>query len=136
VVDNLVDVTTGTVRIKARFANQASSLWPGQFINVRVYVGLVAGAIVVPAAALQRGPDGAYVYVVDKDSKARIRKVVPGLQTEKLAVINTGLAAGERVVTTGFSRLSGGERVRVRMQREDRATPGSSGAAANAPGKG
>jgi len=136
VVDNLVDVTTGTVRIKARFANQASSLWPGQFINVRVYVGLVAGAIVVPAAALQRGPDGAYVYVVDKDSKARIRKVVPGLQTEKLAVINTGLAAGERVVTTGFSRLSGGERVRVRMQREDRATPGSSGAAASAPGKG
>jgi membrane fusion protein, multidrug efflux system len=134
VVDNLVDTTTGTVKIKARFENAASGLWPGQFVNVRIYVGLVSDAIVVPVPAVQRGPDGPYVYVIDKDEKAQIRKIVTGQMTETLAVIKTGLSAGERVVVTGFSRLSGGETVRARMQGEKRATPDAASTNAGAPG--
>ncbi|MCC2097911.1 MAG: efflux RND transporter periplasmic adaptor subunit, partial [Hyphomicrobiales bacterium] len=123
VIDNQVDSTTGTVKIKARFDNRTSRLWPGQFINVRVYIGLISDATVAPTAAVQRGPDGAYVYVIDKEDKAQVRQIVTGLQTEKLTVVQSGLKEGERVVVTGFSRLSGGEKVRVRMQNDRRAGP-------------
>lgn len=123
VIDNLVDTTTGTVKIKARFANKASSLWPGQFINVRVYVDTIKDATIVPMAAVQRGPDGAFVYVIDKEAKAQIRKIVTGRQTETIAIVQSGVKPGERVVVTGFSRLTGGEKVRVQMQQEKRAAP-------------
>ncbi len=116
VVDNQVDTTTGTVKIKARFENANSRLWPGQFTNVRVFVDVLSNAIVVPAAALQRGPEGAYVYVIDKDRKAQLRQVKTGQQDEALAVIVSGLQVGEQVVVTGFARLSGGEVVRPQIQ--------------------
>jgi len=136
VIDNQVDSTTGTVKIKARFENKSSRLWPGQFINVRVYIGMISDATVVPAAAVQRGPDGAYVYVVDKDDKAQVRQITTGLQTEALAVVKSGLKEGERVVVTGFSRLSGGENVRVQMQGERRAGPDRSERASPQRGRG
>jgi multidrug efflux system membrane fusion protein len=112
VVDNQIDQTTGTVRLKAEFPNKDLVLWPGAFINVRLLIETLNGAIVVPVSALQRGPTGPFVYVLDGD-KAVVRKVTPGQQDEKQAVIREGLKVDEKVVTTGFARLADGARVSV-----------------------
>jgi multidrug efflux system membrane fusion protein len=112
VVDNQVDPATGTVKIKAVFPNAQTELWPGQFVNVRVTLEVLKHAVVIPTAALQRGPDGAFVYVVDGD-KAVLRTVKPGRQDENQAVIDSGLTPPEKVVTTGFARLTDGAKVAV-----------------------
>ncbi len=121
VVDNLVDQTTGTVRIKASFANAQMRLWPGQFVNVRVFVDTLVGALVIPSGAVQRGPRGAFVYVVRDDDSVKITDVVVARQDEQRAVIEGGLEAGARVVTTGFGRLTDNARVSVQM--DDAAQP-------------
>jgi multidrug efflux system membrane fusion protein len=113
VVDNQVDPTTGSVRMKASFPNASLQLWPGQFVNIRLQVDLVRNALVVPTAAVQRGPNGAYVYTVTDDSKVRQRPVSVGIQTETQATLRDGVEAGERVVTTGFNRLQDGTAIRV-----------------------
>ena len=113
VVDNLVDVTTGTVRVKAIFPNAERHLWPGQFINMRIYVDVDRQAMVVPTGAVQRGPRGAYVYVVGEDNKAVLKTVTVGRQDEKLAVLRAGVSPGERVVTTGFNQLTDGAVVKA-----------------------
>lgn len=111
VIDNQVDQTTGTVRMKATFPNADLQLWPGQFVNVRLLVRTLSGAIVVPTAAVQRGPDGPFVYVVGADNRASLRRVVVGNQDEVQSVIAENLRADERVITTGFARLTDGARV-------------------------
>jgi membrane fusion protein, multidrug efflux system len=113
VIDNLVDQTTGTVRMKATFPNEQIQLWPGQFVNVQLLVRTLRDAVVVPTAAVQRGPDGPFVYVVGGDDRAVLRRVVVGDQTDAQSVIASSLEAGERVVTTGFARLTDGARVSV-----------------------
>ncbi|GGC61341.1 efflux RND transporter periplasmic adaptor subunit [Chelatococcus reniformis] len=128
VIDNQVDATTGTVKIKAIFTNAERSLWPGQFVNVRIFVDTIAKAVVVPTAAVQRGPSGAYVYVLNDDDTVRLANVVVGRQDETRAVITSGLAPPARVVTTGFSRLTDGAHVAVTVA--DATAPG---AAAPAP---
>ena len=112
VVDNIVDPTTGTVRMKAVFPNADLALWPGQFTNVRVTVRTLEGAVVAPTAAVQRGPKGAFVYVLD-DERARQRPVTVAQQDDRLAVVEAGVQPGERLITTGFARLTDGEAVRV-----------------------
>ena len=112
VVDNQVDQTTGTVRLKANFPNSNLQLWPGSFVNVRLTVDVMTAMTVVPSGAVQRGPNGAFVYGLDED-KAVLKPVTVGRQTETLAVITSGIAPGERVITTGFTRLTDGDRVRV-----------------------
>ena len=112
VVDNQVDQTTGTVKVKAVFPNEALQLWPGSFVNVRLTLDTIRGAVVAPTASVQRGPNGAFVYTV-ADEKAVLRRVTVGRQTEAISVIESGLTPPERVVTTGFARLSAGETVRV-----------------------
>lgn len=112
VIDNNVDVQTGTVKLKAEFANADLSLWPGAFVNVRLLVETLRGVTVIPAGAVQRGPDGPFVYVVS-DSKATMRKIEVGLQNDTVAVVPSGLDVGDQVVTTGFSRLAEGTRVAV-----------------------
>ena len=112
VVDNAVDQTTGTVRMKGGFPNADGQLWPGQFINLRLYVDVLRGAVTVPTAAVQRGPDGAFVYVV-KNDKAVMTKVTTGRQTEAETVVAAGLSPPADVVTTGFSRLTDGAAVAV-----------------------
>ena len=124
VIDNLVDSTTGTVKIKAQFTNKDLRLWPGQFVNVRVFISSLQGVTTVPAAAVQRGPDGAYVYVI-KDGKVAQTDVTLGLQNETLAVVLKGVEAGMRVVTSGFGRLSDEATVTVTMQDGDK--PAASG---------
>lgn len=113
VIDNLVDQTTGTVRMKATFPNEQVQLWPGQFVNVQLLVRTLRDAIVVPTAAVQRGPDGPFVYVVGSDNRAVLRRVGVGDQTDTQSVITSNLESGERVVTTGFARLTDGARVAV-----------------------
>jgi multidrug efflux system membrane fusion protein len=107
VVDNQVDPTTGTVKLKAEFPNADLQQWPGQFINVRLIIDLLKDAVVVPTAAVQRGPNGAFVYVIDGGT-AKLRNVRVAQQDETLAVIVSGLDGTEQVVTSGFARLTDG----------------------------
>jgi multidrug efflux system membrane fusion protein len=113
VVDNQVDTTTGTVRLKAEFPNSEIQLWPGQFVNVRMLIDTLKQVVVVPTAAVQRGPNGVFVYVVQPDSTVALRPVTMSQQDETQAVMTRSLQAGERVVTTGFARLSAGAKVNV-----------------------
>jgi membrane fusion protein, multidrug efflux system len=113
VIDNQVDQTTGTVRLKAEFPNAKLQLWPGQFINVRVLIDTLRGVVVVPTAAIQRGPQGTFVYVVNDDSTVRVQRVSVTKQDDVQTVIGRGVNAGERVVTTGFARLTDGTLVSV-----------------------
>ncbi len=113
VVDNQVDPTTGTVKIKGEFPNARLQLWPGQFVNIRLLIDTLRQVVVVPTAAVQRGPNGAFVYVVKDDSTVGVRPVTITKQDDREAVIGSGLRTGERVVTTGFGRLTEGTKVAV-----------------------
>ncbi len=113
VIDNQVDQTTGTVKLKAEFPNANLQLWPGQFVNVRVLIDTLRQVVVVPTAAVQRGPNGPFAYVLREGNSVTVRRVTLTQQDDVGAVVATGLQAGERVVTTGFSRLTEGTRVVV-----------------------
>ena len=113
VVDNQVDQTTGTIKLKAEFPNAAMQLWPGQFVNVRLLVDTLRQVVVAPTAAVQRGPNGTFVYVVQSDSTVVVRPVTVAQQDEIQTVVASGLRPDERVVTTGFARLTGGASVTV-----------------------
>jgi multidrug efflux system membrane fusion protein len=113
VIDNQMDQTTGTIRMKAEFPNANLQLWPGQFVNIRVLVDTLKEVVTVPTAAVQRGPSGTFVYVIDAESKVAVRPITVAMQDDARAVISEGLKAQEPVVTTGFTRLSNGTRVRV-----------------------
>lgn len=130
VVDNQIDQLTGTVRLKAVFQNEDLSLWPGQFVNVRLMLETIRQAVVTPSPAVQRGPSGAFVYVLGEDSLAHMRPVTTGRQDESQVVILSGLKPEETVIVSGFSRLSDGSKVRV----IDTGGPESGGS--NAPGAG
>jgi multidrug efflux system membrane fusion protein len=104
-VDNAVDPTTGTIKLRAQFPNEEAALWPGQFVNVSLRLYEQANAIIIPATAVQTGPEGQYVYVVGPDLLAEIRKVTVQRADGERAIIATGLAKGERVVTRGQLRL-------------------------------
>ncbi|HVG51666.1 MAG TPA: efflux RND transporter periplasmic adaptor subunit [Xanthobacteraceae bacterium] len=111
VVDNQIDQATGTIRLKAEFPNPELQLWPGQFVNVRMLVDTLADVVVVPTVAIQRGPNGTFVYVVREDDTVAMRPVTVSLQTENLTVVPTGVQAGDRVITTSFTQLSDGRKV-------------------------
>ncbi|HEY5226784.1 MAG TPA: efflux RND transporter periplasmic adaptor subunit [Methylovirgula sp.] len=110
VIDNQIDQTTGTVKLKAIFPNKDLQLWPGGFVTVRLLIETLKNAIVVPVAALQRGPKGPFVFVLD-GKIVHIRQVTPSQQDDKEVVITAGLKPGESVVTTGFVRLTEGSHV-------------------------
>jgi multidrug efflux system membrane fusion protein len=112
VIDNQVDSTTGTVKVKASLPNAATRLWPGQFVDVRVLVDTLRGATVVPSAAVQRSAEGAFVYVLGTEDKVARRPVRITRQDEHRAVIAEGVEVGETVVTTGFTRLTDGAKVK------------------------
>src|SRR3977135_3001252 len=112
-IDNQVDPTTGTLRLKAEFPNASFQLWPGQFVNVRLKVETLPKAVVVPTSAVQRGPAGTFSYVIGDGDIVTAKPIVVTQQNETDAVIASGLAASERVVTTGFANLSDGAKVIV-----------------------
>ena len=126
--DNQIDVATGTVKLKAEFANKNNALFPNQFVNVRMTVDVRRGVVLVPSAAIQRGSQGTVVYVVKEDSAVTLRPVQPGPAEGNLTAIETGLAAGERVITDGVDRIREGSKVEV-------TEPGARGPR-GAPGKG
>jgi len=113
VIDNQVDPTTGTVKLKAQFANNNLALWPGEFVNVRLLIDTLQNVVVIPTGAVQRGPDGTFVYVVNSDNTAAMRPIAVQQQDETRTVVKSGLAPPERVVTTGFARLTDGASVIV-----------------------
>jgi multidrug efflux system membrane fusion protein len=113
-INNAVDMTTGTILLKATFENDDDRLVPGQFVNVTVELAVIAEAVVVPAAAVQVGQRGHYVFVVKADNTVEMRLVRAGITNEREIVIQDGLKSGERVVTEGQLRLRPGARVAVR----------------------
>jgi membrane fusion protein, multidrug efflux system len=113
-VDNAVDVTTGTIRLKATFANNEKRLWPGQFANVSLTLAVQSDALVIPSQALQAGQQGAFVFVVKPDATVETRRVVTARAQGNETIIASGLEAGEQVVTDGLARLSTGAKVEVR----------------------
>lgn len=112
-LDNQVDQTTGTVKLKAEFPNPNYQLWPGQFVSVRLKVETLNQALVIPTSAAQRGPAGTFSYVIGEGDIVQARPITVTQQDEKDAVIAKGLDPSERVVTTGFANLADGARVRV-----------------------
>ena len=116
-VDNAVDPTTGTIKLRGQFDNKDASLWPGQFVNVRVRLFDQTDAILIPARSVQTGPEGQYVYVVKADKTAELRKVTVE-RSEGEQVVVKGLAKDEQVVTRGALRLAPGVRVEIRTAGE------------------
>jgi multidrug efflux system membrane fusion protein len=113
-VNNTVDPNTGTIQLKATFANTENALWPGQFVNVALTLTKQVGAVVVPSQAVQSGQKGQYVFVVKPDQTVEARPVVAGAADGRDLVITSGLTAGERVVIDGQLRLVPGARVDVK----------------------
>lgn len=112
-IDNQVDQTTGTLKLKAEFPNASYQLWPGQFVNVRLKVETLTQALVVPTSAVQRGPMGTFSYVIGEDNVVSAKPVTVTQQNEHDAVIASGLSANDKVVTTGFANLSDGSKVTI-----------------------
>ncbi len=112
-IDNQIDPTTGTIHLKVIFPNNEERLWPGEFVSARVLVRTARNVLTIPAQALQRGPDGLYVYVIGPDSKAEPRTLKVGYNDEDVAIIEGGLTEGERVATSNFYRLEPGALVSV-----------------------
>lgn len=124
VIDNQIDTSTGTFRLKSEFPNEKNELWPGQFVNVQLLVNTVDGGLVIPAQAVQRGPDGDYVYQVQADSTVKMQPVqVAGEVGDSHVMVGSGLKVGDRVVTEGQFRLKPGSKVNALKPGEVPATP-------------
>lgn len=114
-IDNQIDPATGTVRLKAVMPNGKGLLWPGQFVNARLRIKVAKGVLTVPLAAVQRGQQGAYCYVVTNDGKAEYRALKLAESDDSVAIVAEGVAEGEQVVTAGHYRLTPGARVEIRQ---------------------
>lgn len=112
-VDNLIDTATGTVKLKARFANAEEMLFPNQFVNVRLRVKTLQNVTLMPAAALQFGASGTFAYVVDAEDKVQLTPISIGASDGQLSVVEQGLKAGDRLVLEGTDRLRSGNKVEV-----------------------
>ncbi len=124
VIDNQIDTSTGTFRLKSEFSNSKNELWPGQFVNVQLLVNTVNGGLVIPAQAVQRGPDGDYVYQIQADSTVKMQAVViAGEVGDSHVMVGSGLKAGDRVVTEGQFRLKPGSKVNALKPGEVPAAP-------------
>jgi multidrug efflux system membrane fusion protein len=118
-VDNQVDATTGTIRLKGEFPNEDHTLWPSLTVSTRLLIETQHDVIVIPDVAVQRGPEGLYAYVIDKDGKVQMRMLKVGHIQDGRAVIAQGLEPGERVVTSGYYRLQPGSKVEIRNGGDD-----------------
>jgi membrane fusion protein, multidrug efflux system len=113
-VDNQIDQSTSTIRLKAQFPNADERLWPGEFVHIHILVTTRKNAVTLPTVAVQRGPDGYYVWVIKHDDTVEQRPIQAEIIDESTAVIRKGLGAGERVVIDGQSRLDAGNHVTIR----------------------
>jgi len=112
-IDNQIDPMTGTIHLKVIFPNTEERLWPGEFVSARILVRTARNVLTVPAQALQRGPDGLFVYVIGPDSKVEARTLKVGYNDEEVAVVEGGLTAGDRVAISNFYRLQPGALVSI-----------------------
>jgi membrane fusion protein, multidrug efflux system len=119
-VDNSVDMTTGTIQLKATFPNENNSLWPGQFVQVLLTLSELTDAVAVPSQAVQMGQSGQFIYVVKEDQMVEIRTIKTGITFKNETVVQSGLEAGETVVTDGQLRLVAGLKVTVKTNEEGR----------------
>jgi len=126
-LDNQIDTTTGTIRAKARFANADGKLFPSQFVNVRVDVQTLKGAVVVPVTAVRTGPSGTFVWKLLPDKTVTMVKVVQGPGTARTVSVTQGLEAGEKVITEGGDRLTEGARVQLPGDKPGAASDGGRG---------
>jgi multidrug efflux system membrane fusion protein len=126
--DTEVDTTTGTVKMRAMFDNDANKLFPFQFVNIRLTLDTLHAVVTVPTAAVQHGAPGDFVYVVDGENTVAVRKVVLGAQDGDFLAVNSGLAAGERVVIDGLDQLRDGSHVTVRNESASESQGGTTGA--------
>jgi multidrug efflux system membrane fusion protein len=141
-INNQVDTQTGTVRAKARFGNAKGTLFPSQFVNVRMMLDTIKDAVVVPTTALRHSGEGDFVYVLNDDRTVSLRRVTAGQPSGDRVAIASGLAAGEKVITEGGDRLKDGARVQLpgdrpasgvgtgRGNRRGASAPGGGGSAA------
>jgi membrane fusion protein, multidrug efflux system len=118
-VDNQVDAATGTIHLKGEFPNKDHKLWPSLTVSTRLRIATLRDVLIIPDVAVQRGPDGLFAYVVDKDDKAELRKLTVRNIQDGRAVIADGLAAGDQVVTSGYYRLQPGTKVVLHQAQRD-----------------
>ena len=112
-MDNQIDVTTGTLKLKAVFDNRNDSLFPNQFVNVRLSSQTIQNAVTIPIDAVQHGAKGTYVYIINKDNKAEVKMLKLGLSTNGKIEVLEGLDGTEKVVLEGIDRLSEGKEVQI-----------------------
>jgi membrane fusion protein, multidrug efflux system len=135
-IDNQIDTTTGTVKVRAQFDNESNTLFPNQFVNVRLLVKTLQNAVTAPTSAIQRGAPGTYVYVINADNTVSVRQVSTGPVDGNVTAINSGLSAGERVVIDGTDRLRDGVKVTLAGEggQGSQGAQGAQGAKSGAPG--
>jgi multidrug efflux system membrane fusion protein len=130
-VDNQIDTTTGTVKIRAQFDNTDNALFPNQFVNARLLIKTLENAVTVPTSAILRGSPGAYVYVINADDTVSVRQITTSAVDGNVTAVTSGLAAGDRVVIDGTDRLRDGLKVTVATD-QAAASKGAGGGAAGA----
>ena len=122
-VNNQVDSTSGTVRLKAVFDNKNHALWPGQSVSTRLLVQTLKGATVAPDEAIQHGTEGLYAFVVNQDNKAELRKVKISQSIDGRSVVDSGLSPGDKVITAGQYKVQAGTLVSTAVASSDPAQP-------------
>ncbi len=122
--DSSIDPTTGTIKLRAQFANETRALYPNQFVNIRLLVDTHKDVTVMPTAGIQRGVPGTFVYLVNPDSTVSVRKVVLGVTDGERVEVRSGLAPGDRIVVDGADKLRDGAKINVRAPIDSSATPG------------
>jgi membrane fusion protein, multidrug efflux system len=122
-LDNQIDQTNGTIRVKATFPNAHQRLWPGEFVTARVLARVHRQALTIPAPALQRGPEGMFAYVIGANSTVSVRPLKVTLLDENTVIVDSGLQPNERVVTSNLYRLEPGTLVRVNAAARNQAHP-------------
>ena len=125
--NNSIDTNSGTISLKAQFANNDDHLWPGQFVDARIQVDMLKQAIVIPPSAIQHGPDGLYIYTVKPDNTVAQATVTVGYQEDGLAVVSKGMTGDENVILTGQSRIAPGDHVKATDPSKTAATDGAAG---------
>ena len=133
-IDNQIDPSTGTGKLKAVFDNQERALWPNQFVNIHLLLEVRKNALVVPAAAIQRGPQGTYVFAVKPDQTVDMRNVAVAFTEGNLTALSSGVNAGDTVVTDGQDKLQPGTKVEVRGGQGGQGNPGANGNFSGNPG--
>jgi membrane fusion protein, multidrug efflux system len=126
-IDNQIDQTTGTGKLKAVFDNKDNALWPNQFVNIRLLLEVRKNSTAVPAAAIQRGPQGTYVFVAKSDNTVNVRPVTIAFTQDNVSVIASGISPSEVVVTDGQDKLQEGSKIEIRPATPSGNPPQASG---------